>query len=259
MENDLTKIEYLELLLDAETEEQKVEIIYAYLKASNPNARFKVETWLDSYRVTKTESYECEGWDKPFETSDIVLEALRFARDKHSGQHRDDGAPYFKHILDVVDILIEDGSGWDDILLAAALHDTIEDTDTTYEEICEKFGEATAKTVVLLSKVEGEPFDVYMDRIFSNEGMDFSIKWPDEKENDSHKEQEIRLNARAVKLADRLANLRDLPSCGKPEKIQRYIEETSRTFLPLKVAPSMMNKIRREIKKLSEISGDPSL
>ena len=157
LDKSLSRIEYLALLLDADDENQKAEIIMAYLKALDPDASFYLhKPWENGYyRFKKTRSYESEGWDHPFGMTHKVLDALRFARQKHEGQLRDDGKPYFKHILDVIDILIEDGSGWEGKLLVAALHDTLEDTDATYEELCEKFGIDAAETVKLLTKFKG--------------------------------------------------------------------------------------------------------
>ena len=72
-----------------------------------------------------------------------VLAALDFAADRHKGQPRKDAAktPYINHIISVVHTLADVGKVTDPILLiAAALHDTIEDTETSADELEEKFG-----------------------------------------------------------------------------------------------------------------------
>jgi len=180
-------------------------------------------------------SFHEEGWNKPSQMTDKVYEALRFAEEKHKGQLRDDGQPYFKHITDVVDILLENGDGWEQNLIIAALHDTLEDTDTTYEELNEKFGKEAAEGVRLLTKSEGEPFDEYANRIFNDEGEVYVA---------------------TIKLADRLANLYDLPFCGNPEKIRRYLAETKRCILTQRCCPELKNKIVSEVKKMENLETD---
>jgi len=177
-------------------------------------------------------SFHVEGWYKPNQMTDKVIEALNFAEKKHKGQLRDDGkTPYFKHILDVIDILIENGHGWERTLLAAALHDTLEDTNTTYRELSDKFGEEAAGAVKLLTKEKGELFDEYANRIFSSDDC---------------------LYAGSIKLADRLANLRDLPFCGSQTKIEKYLAETKRCILSQKGSPDLKDKIRVEILKIEK-------
>ena len=77
-------------------------------------------------------------------TTKILLHAASFAADKHKDQRRKgtDAQPYINHPLNVANILADIGSVEDiDILIAAILHDTIEDTETTEEELKRLFGE----------------------------------------------------------------------------------------------------------------------
>jgi len=251
----MDRTEYLALFMDADSESQKTEIIKAYLKALDPDAVFYLHHRVDGYRFTMTKSHECEGWDYELDITDTVVDALRFAKEKHKGQLRYDGLPYFKHVLEVVDILIEDGCGWENTLLAAALHDILENTETTYDELNERFGERAAKTVELLTKIEGESFDEYIDKIFFDEGLDMPL-WPlrDEslepcKKTNCH----LKAKARDVILADRLANLRTLHYCENPGKIKEYIEETKRCILSRVIAPKLSWKIMAEVNKLGSI------
>ena len=69
--------------------------------------------------------------------------AIDFATDKHEGQLRKSGEPYITHPLSVAAMLVEWGMDIDSIL-AGVLHDTIEDTDATLEEIEELFGHDVA-------------------------------------------------------------------------------------------------------------------
>jgi guanosine-3',5'-bis(diphosphate) 3'-pyrophosphohydrolase len=79
-----------------------------------------------------------------------LLKAANFAAKKHRNQRRKDSArtPYINHPIGVANILTEEGDV-DDIatLQAALLHDTVEDTDTTLEEIEQIFGEEVRKIV----------------------------------------------------------------------------------------------------------------
>ncbi|MDF1814086.1 MAG: HD domain-containing protein [Verrucomicrobiales bacterium] len=80
-----------------------------------------------------------------------LLKAARFAAEKHSTQKRKNvaGSPYINHPLEVADHLATVGQVTDeDILIAALLHDTVEDTQTTREEIADHFGETVASLVM---------------------------------------------------------------------------------------------------------------
>lgn len=75
--------------------------------------------------------------------------ALSFAAFKHSSQRRKNGdIPYINHPLEVVKILGDAGMTDFDVLSAAVLHDTVEDTDTTVEELQKEFGNNIANIVL---------------------------------------------------------------------------------------------------------------
>lgn len=79
-----------------------------------------------------------------------LLKAISFAADKHRHQRRkdDEASPYINHPIAVATLLAEEGGVSDEaILLAAALHDTVEDTKTTFEELEEHFGSEVAGLV----------------------------------------------------------------------------------------------------------------
>lgn len=75
-----------------------------------------------------------------------LKKAIDFAYKKHKEQKDDTGEPYIKHLTQVVEIL-SCVTHDNDILAAAWLHDTIEDTDTTYEDLVQEFGERIAGLV----------------------------------------------------------------------------------------------------------------
>ena len=76
-----------------------------------------------------------------------------FAKDKHSGMTRDDSkTPYWKHCEGIVNRLKNLGITDEDVLCAAWLHDIIEDTDATFDDIEQRFGSQVAVMVLSLSK-----------------------------------------------------------------------------------------------------------
>ena len=81
----------------------------------------------------------------------IILKALRFAAEKHNDQRRRDtkASPYINHPIQVVETLWSVGEVRDEALLTAAvLHDTIEDTDATPDEIRQIFGDGVLQLVL---------------------------------------------------------------------------------------------------------------
>lgn len=129
--------------------------------------------------------------------SDLVVRARKFARRKHEGQKRKGGGPYFSHLERVAETVFEfkKCKRVDEIVAAAFLHDTLEDTDTGISELREEFGEVVALLVVelttdkLRSQLDGKAN--YLSRKFSSERA--ISNW-----------------ALVIKLADRLDNVSDL-------------------------------------------------
>ena len=174
-----------------------------------------------------------EGWGELPQTQ-MWKEALEFARRKHEGQLRDEGTPYFEHIKGTMEILInEANTRADEVLTVAALHDILEDTDCTYEELKAKFGKRVADCVQLLTLdgENGQTFEDYARAIFESEDFKY---------------------ARKIKLADRLHNLRTLPNTNNYEKIRRKIDETERYILIYeKESPKvLMDKIKEQLATL---------
>lgn len=177
-----------------------------------------------------------EGWED-FPQTHTWAKALDFAKEKHEGQTRDEGVPYFEHIKGIMEILVKEANTTEDeVLTVAALHDILEDTDCTYEELREKFGARVADCVKLLTWnwKDGQTFEDYAKSIFENQDFKY---------------------ARKIKLADRLHNLRSLPKTKNDEKIQRKIEETEKYILIYdKQAPKiLMDKIKEQLTTLKEM------
>jgi GTP diphosphokinase / guanosine-3',5'-bis(diphosphate) 3'-diphosphatase len=126
----------------------------------------------------------------------LFLKALVFAADKHRNQRRKDAnaSPYINHPIALANILVNEGGITDiNVLCGAILHDTIEDTETTKEELTQQFGEKI--TLIVL--------DVTDDKTLPK--AERKLK---QIEHASHASNEAKL----VKLADKISNLRDILS-----------------------------------------------
>src|SRR5215831_1944220 len=141
-----------------------------------------------------------------------VRRAYEAARDAHEGQLRDEGTPYIIHPIRVASLLAEELHNYStDLICAALLHDVIEDSDTTREQIAEMFGKRVARVVWLLTKFEDVSLPAYLAAI----------------------EAAPETGAPIVKLCDRLDNLRFLIHSPKGEKKRRYIRTTTQYYLPM--------------------------
>ncbi len=125
------------------------------------------------------------------------VDALEFAAEKHKHQRRKNSeqSPYINHPIGLVHILVHEG--FEDcisVLVGALLHDTVEDTDATLEEISERFGSAIADVVAEVTDDKSLPKVTRKQLQITNA---------------PHKSH----NAKLIKLADKLHNLRDLQVC----------------------------------------------
>jgi guanosine-3',5'-bis(diphosphate) 3'-pyrophosphohydrolase len=122
------------------------------------------------------------------------VRALAFASRKHSQQRRKDAdaSPYINHPIGLVSILAVEAGIYDrDTLCAALLHDTIEDTDTSFEELVEAFGGQVASLV---------------QEVTDDKRLPKTERKLRQVEHAAH----LSPKARSVKLADKIANLRDV-------------------------------------------------
>jgi (p)ppGpp synthase/HD superfamily hydrolase len=141
-----------------------------------------------------------------------VQKAYELARISHSGQMRDEGTPYILHPIRVATVLSDElGLYSSELACAALLHDVIEDTDVTREQISLEFGERVARIVWLLTKLPEVSLSGYLAAI----------------------EAARDIKAPIVKLCDRLDNLRFLMRSPKAEKKRRYIKTTEQYYLPM--------------------------
>ncbi len=149
---------------------------------------------------------------------DRILKALEFTYGKHKGQKRKSGEPYINHPLEVARILIEINMD-PDTVIAGLLHDTLEDTNTSYEEIRELFGESVAQIVDGVTKISKiKPKNMVEDQVENYRKMLIAMS------------KDIRVII--VKLADRLHNMRTLHFLDK-EKITKIARETLTIYAPI--------------------------
>jgi GTP diphosphokinase / guanosine-3',5'-bis(diphosphate) 3'-diphosphatase len=141
-----------------------------------------------------------------------LLQAASFAAVKHTKQKRkgNDAAPYINHPLEVASLLANVGKVEDtDVLIAAILHDTVEDTETTKEEIAELFGENVAKMVMEVTD-------------------DKSLPKAERKQLQIEHAPHLSDGAKQVKLGDKISNIRDIvenpPDGWSDERRREYVE-----------------------------------
>ena len=126
------------------------------------------------------------------DNSDIVLSAKKFAQDKHKNQKRKDGiTSYFDHLEGVVNRLKNLGTVDKETLCAAWLHDIIEATDVTFDQINERFGREVAVIVLSLTK-------------------DQNIPKKDRETQYINQLRKASIQTKIIKLCDISANLKDL-------------------------------------------------
>ncbi|WP_343518623.1 bifunctional (p)ppGpp synthetase/guanosine-3',5'-bis(diphosphate) 3'-pyrophosphohydrolase [Sphingomonas sp.] len=158
------------------------------------------------------------GYD-PEADEALLNRAYVFSMHAHGSQKRASGDPYFSHPIEVAGILTDLHLD-DETIATAILHDTIEDTVATPDEILAKFGPSVARLVdgvTKLSKIEAQTEN---ERAAENLRK-FLLAMSDD------------IRVLLVKLADRLHNMRTLHHIPKPDKRRRIARETMDIYAPL--------------------------
>ncbi|XP_044023233.1 guanosine-3',5'-bis(diphosphate) 3'-pyrophosphohydrolase MESH1 [Siniperca chuatsi] len=160
----------------------------------------------------------------------LLLETVNFAAEKHRSQRRKDseGTPYINHPIGVARILSHEGGVTDiEVLQAALLHDTVEDTDTAPAEIEAKFGPIVARIV---------------QEVTDDKRLSKQERKRQQVEHAAHCSRQAKL----VKLADKLYNLRDLNRCTPvdwtAERVQEYFVWASEVAKGLKGTNSALEE-----------------
>jgi (p)ppGpp synthase/HD superfamily hydrolase len=145
-------------------------------------------------------------------------DAVTFAVQRHGDQRRPAGEPYVEHLLEALQVLVDAVGVRDgDTLCAAVLHDVVEDTATTLDEVRVRFGERVADLVDWVTKPAPTPGEdpavtrgAYLTRL-----------------------RQAPVAAIDVKLADRLSNVQRLDTHPRPAKRASYYRETVASIVPL--------------------------
>ena len=171
----------------------------------------------------------------PDANEDLLNRAYVYAMKAHGNQTRASGEAYFNHPLEVAAILTEMKLD-DATIVAALLHDTVEDTEATHQEIEEKFGKEIAALVDGLTKIKK---------------IDLVTKEATQAENLRKLLVAMSKDVRVlmVKLADRLHNMRTIEAVS-PEKRTRVAQETMDIYAPL-AGRMGMQTVRDELEDIS--------
>lgn len=158
-------------------------------------SRKTYDSFADSlnYAVIEEEGF-WRGWETAMVAIPPLLKAVSFAAHKHRNQRRKDasGTPYINHPLMVIRLMSEVGGlQYMDALIAGVLHDTVEDTDTTPEEIEDLFG-ANARSLV--------------SEVTDDKALEKNVR----KQRQIVNAPNLSPNAKVIKLADKTANVTDI-------------------------------------------------
>ncbi len=171
----------------------------------------------------------------------LIDRAVEYARQKHKEQVRKDGSPYIIHPLAVAEVVAEMGLDVDAIL-GALLHDCIEDTDASYEEIAKLFGNTTAELVEGVTKLTRANFSSTEEAQMENLRKMFMAMSKD-------------IRVVLIKIADRLHNMRTM-QYQTPEKQVQKCRETMDIYAPLAHRLGMQ-KIKWELEDIALRYLDP--
>lgn len=167
---------------------------------------------------------------------DLITKAFNFARQAHKGVRRLSGEPYIMHPIAVAQIACEEIGLGSTSICAALLHDVVEDTDYTIEDIQNIFGDKIAQIVDGLTKISGGIF-----------GEQASAQAENFKKLLLTMSDDIRVIL--IKICDRLHNMRTLAS-QPPNKQYKIAGETLYIYAPLANRLGL-NKIKTELENLS--------
>lgn len=166
-----------------------------------------------------------------------IEEAYVYARKKHEGQFRKSGEPYIYHPIEV-GYIIATLHGGPSTIIAGLLHDVVEDTNTSIDEIKEIFGSDVALLVDSLTKIQ---------RLKLSKKKDTDFDAEDHKKIFLGMAKDIRVII--IKLADRLHNMRTLDSL-KPERQLAIAKDTLDVYAPIAHRLGMY-KLKSELEDLS--------
>lgn len=171
----------------------------------------------------------------PKTNAERIAEAYAFGEQMHEGQFRHSGEPYFTHPVEVAAILTEQRLD-DATIITALLHDTIEDTKASYEEVARRFGDEVAMLVDGVTKLTNLQLSSRETKQAENFRKLFMAMSKD-------------LRVILVKLADRLHNMRTIKAM-RPDKQAKKARETMDIYAPL-AGRMGMQWMREELEDLA--------
>jgi len=172
----------------------------------------------------------------------LIRQAVHYAEEKHQHQKRKDGSPYIIHPLAVAEEVVEMGLDLDAIL-GAILHDCIEDTDASHDEIAKMFGETVASLVEGVTKLTRADFTSSEQQQMENLRKMFMAMSKD-------------IRVVLIKIADRLHNMRTM-QYQSPEKQIKKCRETMDIYAPLAHRLGMQ-KVKWELEDIALRYLDPA-
>jgi guanosine-3',5'-bis(diphosphate) 3'-pyrophosphohydrolase len=176
----------------------------------------------------------------------ILLAAIEFASRKHSTQRRknEEASPYINHPIAVAHLLADVGGVTDVItLMAAVLHDTVEDTETTGEELEAQFGRAVRKLV---------------EEMTDDKSLGKAVRKQLQIDHGPH----LSMPAKTIKLADKIANVQDVANAPPADwDLARridYLDWTEKVVAGCRGANGPLEKLYDEVlKKGRVLTSDP--
>ena len=170
-----------------------------------------------------------------------IRQAFDFAQAAHEGQKRKDGSPYFTHVVAAAVITAEMGLG-DESVMSALLHDTIEDTDVTHEQLEQLFGADVANIVEGVTKLTRVQYSTLEEAQMENLRKMLLAMAKD-------------IRVILIKLADRLHNMRTM-EYQTPEKQLSKSRETMEIYAPIAHRLGV-ERMKDELEDLSLLYLDP--
>ena len=172
---------------------------------------------------------------------DFIKKAFYFAKNAHEGQFRVSGEPYYMHPYEAAMILVD--LGMDDVTIASALmHDVLEDTSVTHEEMEREFGKEVVDLVEGVTKLGKIPYSSKEEEQIENLRKMFLAMAKD-------------IRVIIIKLADRLHNLRTMKSMPEEKRRMKALE-TMEIYAPLAHRLGMYS-MKWEIEDISLMYLDP--
>ena len=163
---------------------------------------------MESYAKHYGAMYQTVSRCLPNADMERIDKAVEYAREKHKDQKRKDGSPYIIHPLATAEIVAEMGLD-EDAILGALLHDCIEDTDASFDDIAKLFGTTTAQLVEGVTKLTRANFSSSEEAQMENLRKMFMAMSKD-------------IRVVLIKIADRLHNMRTM-QYQTPEKDRKSV------------------------------------